>query len=108
MSYCRKRLSEATSSMISSACFERVRKNPGMSIVLIGSISSLMPASLSFSAANLRLATNDARGLTRNTALALRPIAGRHVEQYLHEVVLVELLGDLVLLEIIGPEIFDS
>ena len=43
MSYCRNRLSEPTSSMISSACAVAVRKKPGMSRVLIGSISSRMP-----------------------------------------------------------------
>jgi hypothetical protein len=37
-----KRLSEPTSATIAAACSVPLRKNPGMSRVLIGSINSLM------------------------------------------------------------------
>jgi hypothetical protein len=55
MSYCRKRFFEPTRSMILSAWRDVLRKKPGMSSVLIGSISSLIPASSRFFAAKLRL-----------------------------------------------------
>jgi hypothetical protein len=51
-------LSEPVASMISSAWRDPVRKMPGMSKELRGSISSRNPSALSLSAANFRLATS--------------------------------------------------
>ena len=64
-----------TSSMMACAWSMRFKKKPGISKVLIGSISKRMPAALSFAAANFRFATSVAwacAGVTPAGSLPLR------------------------------------
>ena len=73
MSYCSQRFAEPVSRMMSSACFVRDRKNPGMSYVLIGSISRRIPTLASSSAAKRRFATNVARTFSTSTPAGAIP-----------------------------------
>ncbi len=67
------RLSDATALRISTACWVRHRKKPGMSRVLIGSISNLMLADSRRLAASRRFDTNVARASAASTPAGTIP-----------------------------------